>query len=191
MVVQLQWQQTFKERQTTSQLRSLSGLIFPSCVLSYTGSTLLNNTFHIFDSTSFGRDDGFQERSDVALLQLFFGLSFVPHHISEFLAMDTPITRFSFDQFTCTLSKRLRLPHHIHQLFLRSADVLNSARHQIAASAAVGTRLCGRMTRDQHCAAKLWTSALRERKAAAEHLGHVSRLTKNSGPDVNGQRRIW
>ena len=35
------------------------------------------------------------------------------HHTSEFLAMDTPITRFSFDQFTCTLSKRLRLPKPI------------------------------------------------------------------------------
>ena len=102
--------QTFKEHQGTSQLRPLSGLTFPSCVLTYTGSTLLNNTFQIFDSTSFGRDDGFPERSDVAVLQLLFGLNFVPHHTSEFLAMDTPITRFSSDQFTCTLSKRLRLP---------------------------------------------------------------------------------
>ena len=112
MVVQLQRQQTFKKRQSTSQLQSLSGLIFPSCVPTYTGSTLLNNTCHILDSTSFGRDDGFQERSDVDLLQLLFGLSFVPHHTSEFLA-DTPITRFSFDQVTCTLSKRQRLPQPI------------------------------------------------------------------------------
>ena len=53
-------------RQSTSQLQSLSGLIFPSCVLSYTGFTLLNNTCQTFTSTSFWSDDGFQERSDVA-----------------------------------------------------------------------------------------------------------------------------
>ena len=68
--------------------------------------------------------------------------------------------------------------HHIHQLLLRSVDAVSSGRLQIAASAAVGTRLYGRMTRHHNCAARLWTSALRERKAAAEQLGQVSRLTK-------------
>ena len=77
--------------------------------------------------------------------------------------------------------------HHIHQLFLPSVDVLNSGRHQIAASAAVGTRLYGRMTRHHDCAARLWTSALHDHKAAAEQLGHVSRLSKISGPDVHGK----
>ena len=185
-VVQLQWQQAFKNaRSRVTFNRCLVSSFRRACFRA--PALLLNNTCQIFDSTSFGCDDGFEERSDVALLQLLFGLSVVPHHTSEFLAMDRPPRRSpSTSSLALCQTSPASQAHHIHQLFLRSVDVLNSGRHQIAASAALGTRLYGKMTRHHHCAARLWTSALHDHKAAAEQLGHVSRLTKMTGQDVNG-----
>ena len=139
-----------KKRQSISQL--------PIAVWSHLSVVRTHRTlaphFSTTPATSSIRHlSGVMMASKSVRMLLFFSSSSVsasyPHHTSEFLAMDTSITRFSFDQFTCTLSKRLRLLHHIHQLFLRSVDVVSSGRHQIAASAAVGTRLYGSMTRHQ------------------------------------------
>ena len=192
MVVQLQWQQALKNiRPPVSFIRCLVSSFrrayFRALAPHFSTTPLKSSIRHL---------SGVMMASKSVRMSLFFSSFSVSASYPITIQSSSPWTHSSRDSpSTSSLALCQTSPacqaHHIHQLFLRSVDVLNSGRHQIAASAAVGTRLYGKLTRHHYCAARLWTSALHDHKASAAQLGHVSRLTKISGPDVNGQARIW